>query len=91
MARAAYTSSCVKLWEYCKEKRADVYFNPHPHLCDLMKHAEDNRSRGEGDPNAFVIGTEGVRGWVVNRFEASLESVQAFSDIQKPYKEETEK
>ena len=83
----AYTSSCVKLWEYCKEKKADVYFNPHPHLCDLLQHAEANKTRGEIDPNAFVIGTEGVRTWVVDRYDASLESVNFFSDIRREYKE----
>ena len=81
----AYAGSCVKLWEYCKAKKTDVYYNPHPHLCDLMKHAADNEHRREGEPNAFVIGTEEVRKWVVDRFNASLESVQFFSDIQKEY------
>ncbi len=79
-----YASTCVRLWEHCKEKGADVFFNPHPHLCDLLKHAEENKGRKEGEPNAFVIGLEGVRKWIVNRFDTSLESVQAFTDVQKP-------
>ena len=83
----AYASSCIKLWEHCKEHNAVIYFNPHPHLCDLMEHAEENRQRGANDPNAFVIGTEGVRRWILDRFEASLESVQAFTDLQHEFHE----
>ena len=80
----AYASSSVRLWEHCKERGADVFYNPHPHLCGLLEHARENEKRQEGEPNAFVIGLEGVRAWIVDRFNASLESVQAFTDLQKP-------
>lgn len=81
----SFANSCVELWEYAKANRADVYLNPHPHLCDAFKHAEENRSRGEGVPNAFVIGTEGVRKCIVNRYDACLESAQRFTDIHEEY------
>lgn len=76
-----FASSCVKTWEYCKSHHCDVYMNPHPHLCELIEHARQNRQRGEGDPNAFVIGTEGVRRWILDRFNVCLDSVRKFTDI----------
>ena len=81
-----FASSCVKTWEYCKENGCDVYLNPHPHLCDLLKLAEENQSRKTGKPNAFVIGTEGVRKWVVERFDVCLDCAQQFTDIRAEYK-----
>lgn len=81
-----FASSCVKTWEYCKENGCDVYLNPHPHLCDLLKLAEENQSRKTGEPNAFVIGTEDVRKWVVERFDVCLDCAQQFTDIRAEYK-----
>ena len=80
-----FATSCVKTWEYCKENHCDVYLNPHPHLCDLLKLAEQNQSRKDGDPNALVIGLEGVRKWIVERFDVCLATAQKFTDIQKEY------
>ena len=82
-----FAVSCVKTWEYVKEKRCDVYLNPHPHLCEMLPLAEKNRSRAEGDPNAFVIGTEGVRKWVVERYDVCLDCAQKFTDIREEYRE----
>ncbi len=78
-----FATSCVKTWEYCKANRCDVYLNPHPHLCDLYPLDERNKNRKAGEPNAFVIGLEGVRKWIVERFDVCLESAQKFTDIQK--------
>ena len=80
-------NSCVELWEYAKANHADVFLNPHPHLCDVWKLNEKNQSRQTGEPNAFVIGLEGVRKWIVNRYDASLEAAQKFTDIRQEYHE----
>lgn len=79
----AFAGSCAKTWEYAKETGCDVYLNPHPHLCDMLKLAEQNKTRGKDDPNAFVIGLEGVRGWLAERFDACVNSALEFTDIQK--------
>lgn len=76
-----FASTCVKTWEYCKEHHCDVYMNPHPHLCKLIEHAEQNRQRGEGEPNTFVIGIEEVRKWILDRFNVCMDSVWKFTDI----------
>lgn len=81
----AFASSCVKLWEYCKETGCDVFLNPHPHLCNLFDHAEKNKNAKDGNGNAFVIGTEGVRQWIVERFNVCIASAQKFTDIQSEY------
>lgn len=81
-----FASACVRFWEYCKANNCEVYFNPHPHLCDFFKYAEANKNRNEGEPNAFVIGLEGVRKYIAERFSACIESVSAFSDIEQEYK-----
>ena len=78
-----FASTAVKLWDYAKEHKADVYFNPHPQLCDLVEHARENEAHPEG-PNAHIIGLEGVRKWIVNRFDCCLAYAQEFTDIQKP-------
>lgn len=78
-----FASSCAKTWEYAKETGCDVFLNPHPHLCDLLKLAEQNRGRGENDPNALVIGLEGVRKWLVERFDVCVDSALKFTDIRK--------
>ena len=83
----AFAYSCVELWEYAKANHADVFLNPHPHLCDVWKMHEQNQSRQPGEPNAFVIGLEGVRKWIVNRYNACIESAQKFTDIQQEYHE----
>ena len=83
----AFAYSCVELWEYAKANHADVFLNPHPHLCDVWALNEKNQSRQPGDPNAFVIGLEGVRKWIVNRYDACIESAQAFTDIRQEYHE----
>lgn len=80
-----FASTCVKTWEYCKANHVDVYFNPHPHLCDLHQHAEENRNRSEGDSNAFVIGTEEVRKWILDRFQVCMSSVERFTDLNEEY------
>ena len=77
-----FASSCVKTWEFCKKNHCDVYMNPHPHLCALIEHAEQNKGRKKGDANAFVIGTEGVRQWILERINVCIESAQKFTDIQ---------
>ena len=80
-----FAASCVKTWEYCKQTGCDVYLNPHPHLCKLLELAEENRNLKSGDKNAFVIGVEGVRQWILERFNVCLDSAQKFTDIQKEY------
>ena len=80
-----FAASCVKTWEYCKAAGCDVYLNPHPHLCRLLENDAENKNHKTGEKNAFVIGTEGVRGWILERFNACLDSVQKFTDIQKEY------
>lgn len=82
-----FATSCVKSWEYCKETNCDVYINPHPQLCGFFEHAEKNKARKPGEPNAFVIGREGVRKWLEERFDVCIEFAQRFTDIQKEYRE----
>lgn len=82
-----FAVSCVKTWEYCKEKNCDVYINPHPQLCELLEHAEENKHRRPGEPNAFVIGKEGVRRWIAERFEVCMDCAQQFTDIRREYTE----
>lgn len=79
-----FAASLVKSWEYAKETDCDVYLNPHPHLCDLLKLAEQNKTRQAGQPNAFVIGQEGVRRWLRERFDACMESAVKFTDLASP-------
>ena len=49
----------------------------------MLETDEKNKARKPGEENAFVIGLEGVRKWIVERFDVCLECVQKFSDIQK--------
>ena len=77
----AFASSCVKSWEYCKKNNCDVYMNPHPHLCALVEHAEQNKHRQPGDLNAFVIGREEVRKWILQRFDVCMKSAAKFTDL----------
>ncbi len=79
-----FASACVKTWEYCREHHVDVCLNPHPHLCRLLELVKENEGRGPGEPNAVVIGLEGVRQWLADRFDACMESAEAFTDIRKP-------
>lgn len=80
-----FANSCVELWEYAKANHADVFLNPHPHLCDVWPLSEKNQSRRPGEPNAFVIGLEGVRKFIANRYDACIESAQKFTDLQQEY------
>lgn len=82
-----FAVSCVKSWEYCKEQNCDVYMNPHPQLCELLELAEQNKSRKPGELNAFVIGKEGVRKWLLERFDVCMECAPQFTDIRKIYVE----
>ena len=82
-----FASTCVSTWEYVKEHNCDIFFNPHPHLCNMWGYAEQNKNRKPGEPNAFVIGKEGVRKWILDRFDACMDSVLKFSDIRQPYTE----
>ncbi len=83
-----FASTCVNAWEYAKAHNCDIFFNPHPHLCNMYQTAEENKNRKPGDPNAFVIGRDGVRQWIMERFDACMASVVEFSDIRKPFVEE---
>lgn len=76
-----FASTCVKFWLHCKESGCDVYLNPHPHLCALFENAEKNKKRKSDGGNAFVIGTEGVKNWILERFDACLESAGKFSTM----------
>ena len=80
-----FAASCVKTWEYCKANNCDVYLNPHPHLCELFNLAEVNKNRKDGNPNAFVIGVEGVRKWILERYNVCVGHVLKFTDIAKEY------
>lgn len=84
-----FANSCVELWEYAKANNADVFLNPHPQLCDVWPLNEKNQLRQPGGPNAFVIGLEGVRKWIVNRYDACIQSAQKFTDIQQEYTGQT--
>lgn len=77
--RFAY--SCVELWEYAKENGADIFLNPHPHLCGMYELAAANENRKPGESNAFVIGLEGVREWIVERYYACLNCASEFTDL----------
>ena len=85
--RAAFdfAASCANSWEYAKAHNCDVFLNPHPHLCNAYQLAEENKSRKPGEPNAFVVGPDGVRQWLLERFDACLEAVMNYTDIRKPY------
>ena len=76
-----FASSCAKFWLHCKETNCDVYLNPHPHLCDLFRHVEENETRKEGERNAFVIGVDGVKNWILERFDACLEAAGKFATL----------
>ena len=76
-----FASTCAKFWEYTVKNNCDVYLNPHPHLCDLFQHAEKNKIRKEGEPNAFVIGPNGVKEWIFDRFDACVKAAGRFSGL----------
>ena len=76
-----FASSCVKTWEYCKANNCDVYLNPHPHLCELLNLASKNEQRTEKDSNAFVIGTDGVRKWILERYNVCIDYASRFTDL----------
>lgn len=80
-----FASTCVNTWEYAKKNNCDVFLNPHPHLCNMYEAAEENKKRRAGEPNAFVIGPDGVRQWLLERFDACLETVVKFTDIRESY------
>ncbi len=76
-----FAGSCVKSWNYCKAHGVDVYINPHPHLCGLIN-VLDGSAMSAAD--ALITGAEGVRGWLADRYEDCLRSMQKFTDIQTP-------
>lgn len=80
-----FAATCVKTWEYCKKNQCDVYVNPHPHLCRLLELAQENCSQEENSGNALVIGTEGVRKWILDRFDTCLKSMENFTDLRREY------
>lgn len=82
-----FASSCVKTWEYCKANNCDVYLNPHPHLCDLLNLASKNESRTQEDSNAFVIGLDGVRKWILERYNVCMDHASKFTDLCEEYSE----
>lgn len=81
-----FASCCVNTWEYAKRMHCDVFFNPHPHLCNMYELAEENQNRRPGEPNAFVVGEDGVRQWLLERFDACMEAAVKYTDIRMPYK-----
>ena len=83
-----FAASMAKTWEYVKETGCDVYLNPHPHLCRALEYAAENETREPGAPHGLVIGKEGVRKWLAERFEASLKLAQEYTDIQREYQDE---
>lgn len=78
-----YASTSVRAWEHVKQTHCDVYFNPHPHLCNFDERLAAWEKRGEGDPNPFVIGEDGVRVYLADRFRAALDAVPRFTDIER--------
>lgn len=44
----------------------------------MLETDEKNKARKPGEENAFVIGLEGVRKWIVERFDVCLECAQKF-------------
>ena len=83
-----FATCCARTWEYAKANNCDVFLNPHPHLCNMYDLAEENRNRRPGEKNAFVIGKDGVRQWLLERFDACMETVVKFTDIREPYTED---
>lgn len=82
-----FASTCVATWEYAKKNNCDVFLNPHPHLCNMYDLSEENKTRKAGDPNAFVIGKDGVRQWLLERFNACMEAVGTYTDLTVAYAE----
>ena len=78
-----FAASCVKFWEYCKATDCDIYMNPHPHLCEFFEHLEADQHRAAGDKTAFAIGLEGIREWVLDRYDVCTISASAFTDLVK--------
>lgn len=76
-----FASNCVKTWEYAKKHHCDIFLNPHPHLCNMYELAALNQDRKPGAPNAFVIGEDGVRRWLLERFDECLKLGVEFTDI----------
>lgn len=83
-----FSASTAISWEYAKKNNCDVFLNPHPNLCRMYETVEENSKRKPGEPNAFVIGKDGVRRWLLERYEAAWVQVNKYSDIQREYKEE---
>lgn len=44
----------------CENQGCDVVLGVHPHRCGLFEKIEANKNRKEGEPNAFIVGIEGV-------------------------------
>lgn len=80
-----FANTCVRSWECCKKNQVDIYINPHPHLCGLLELAEKNKTRQAGEANALVIGLEGVRRWIVDRYDACITSAGKFSDLTRDF------
>lgn len=80
-----FAATCVKSWEYCKADGVDIYLNPHPHLCRMLELAAQNSDDPQAE-NALVIGAEGVRRWIVDRFDDCMRSILKFTDIREEYK-----
>lgn len=79
-----FAASQCRAWEYAQTHHCDVYLNPHPHLCELLETAARNTGRGPDQPNAFVIGQEGVRRWLEERFNVCMDAAVQYSGIRQP-------
>lgn len=87
-AALRFATTCVMTWEYAKTHHCDVFLNPHPHLCRLHEYAQKNAEHKAGETNAFVVGTDGVRQWIMERFDDCMRLAAVYTDIREEYKEE---
>lgn len=89
-----FASTVLKLWTHCKDAGCDVYLNPHPYLCSLTpppvaRHdmtksvtlSEKLKERKDGEPNPVVIGIDGVKAALSERFNAAMKTALSNSGL----------
>lgn len=79
-----FASTCMRTWEYVQKNNVVLYLNPHPHLCGLFEMAE---KAAAGDENAYIMGVDGVRKWILDRFDECLKWAGEYSNMRQEYKE----
>lgn len=56
-----YIHSAFRFLQECEKQGCDVVLGVHPHRCRLFEKLEANKARTEGQPNAFIVGCDGVK------------------------------